>query len=365
LVAGLLPLFAPVLAKKPHRRFDPAEFAADVQQTYDVPMSPLVAAGLVEKLAEAGLLSRAEGEPHTSLARFDLLQQPDLLGAAFLQRLTSAQFLSFTDKREKNYYRGKTITLKRVEDDALDAIQIDQALDVLSAEYALRKLEAGGATADLVTRLMTGALIAEVVLTLQTPSSSDALTRVTVVFDGPLILDFLDLSTPELRDYANDLFELLGKAGVRKAVFKHTVEEMKGTLRGPLEAIQRGDQPFGPLGIRIRVDASHAAYARATLADLDKLVEALGFDFLDADALSVPERMKFCDAATEESLRNNIGPVMETWSVAFVTLALSLPCCECAKKLAEPSPSLRRAGSLLHVMTRSPLDHMGSWSCGS
>lgn len=342
LVSGLVPLFAPVLAKKPHRRFDPAEFAADVQKAYDIPMSPLVAAGLVEKLAEAKLLTQEEGEPHTyriapspatgttfdetevdtllaafsefandSLARHNLPQKPDVLSAAFLQRLTSAQFLSFTDRREKNYYRGRTIVLRKVEDDPQDAFQLSQALDVLSAEFAMRMLERGGAAADLLARLMGGAIIAEVILTLQTPSNSDALSQLSVISDGPLILDILDLSTPELRDYANDLFDLLGRAGVRKTVFKHTVEEMKGTLRGPLEALQRGDQPFGPLGNRIRVDTSHAAYARETLSDLEGRVERLGFEILDADAYATPERIKYCDAAVEEGLRNNVGPVME------------------------------------------------------
>lgn len=342
LVAGLVPLFTPLLAKKPHRRFDAVEFAADVQRTYDIPMSSLVAEGLIEKFAAARLLTRAEGEPHTyriapdlstsetfeeveidallaefsafanaSLAKFGIEQEPGFLATAFLQRLTSAQFLSFADRREKDYYRGRTITLRKVEDDTQDAPQLDQALDVLSAEFALRLLEAGGAPAELLTRLLNGALIAEVILTLQTPSSADALAKVTVVFDGPLILDYLDLSTPELRDYAKDLFELLERAGVHKAVFNHTIEEMKGTLRGPLEALQRGDQPFGPLGNRIRVDTSHAAYARATLNNLEERVEGLGFDILDAELLSTPERMKYCDAATEESLRNNIGPVME------------------------------------------------------
>ena len=120
LIAGVMPLFVPVMAKKPGRRLDPAEFAADVQQTYDIPMSPLVASGLVEKLAEAGLLSGDETEPHTyliaargtntdsfdehgadsllteftefaniSLEPIGLRQEPDLLAAAFLQRLTS------------------------------------------------------------------------------------------------------------------------------------------------------------------------------------------------------------------------------------------------------------------------------------
>ncbi|MBK7953627.1 MAG: hypothetical protein IPK02_06465 [Candidatus Accumulibacter sp.] len=332
LVTGLVPISAPVLAKKQGRRFDAAEFATDVQKTYDIPMSPLVASGLVEKLAEAGLLSVDDDEPHTyrivarridvgdfdeqgangllaeftnfaneSLDRVGLRQEPDALATAFLQRLTSAQFLSFTEKREKNYYHGKKIVLTKVEDDEHDAVQLEQSLDVLSAEFALRKLEGGGAAADLLTRLMTGALIAEVVLTLQTPSSSDALAKVNAVLDGPLILDFLDLSTPELRDYAKDLFELVGRAAVRKVVFEHILEEMKGSLRGPLGALQRGDQPFGPLGNRIRLDSSHAAYARATLVDLERRVEALGIDIVDANEMATVEQMQYCDAATEDN----------------------------------------------------------------
>lgn len=342
LVAGLMPLFAPILAKRPGRVFNPTEFADEVQKTYDIPMSPLVASGLVEKLSEAGLLSNADSEPHTyrivrresqadaiderdadqlledfsdfageSLEKIGLTFEPEGLSGAFLHRLTSAQFLTFSEKREKNYFQGKTLSLKKVEDDELDAFHIDQALDVLSAEFALRVLEKGGSAALLLTKLMTGALIAEVVLTLQTPSSGEVLSNVKVVFDGPLILDLLDLSTPELRDYAGDLFELIEKSRIHKIVFSHIVEEMKGTLRGPLEALQRGDQPFGPLGNRIRVDPSHAAYARATLANLETQIKALGFEIIDADAFTTPDLMRHCDDALEEGLRNNIGPLME------------------------------------------------------
>lgn len=342
LVAGLLPLFTPLLAKKVHRRFDPVEFADEVERAYDIPMSPLVASGLVEKLAEAKLLTLGEIEPNTyriaacredvasfdeegmegilaefstftneSLTRIGLgRQERDVLDVEFLHRLTTAQFLSFTERREKNYYHGKTLTIKRVEDDEQDAIQLEQALDVLTAEFVLRKLEASDSAAELLTRLMTGALIAEVVLTLQAPSSIEALGNLTVVFDGPLVLDFMDLSTPELRDYANDLFTLVEKATTRKVIFKHTLEEMKGTLRGPLDTLRRGEKPFGPLGNRIRLDSSHAAYAREALNDLEQRVAKLGFEIVDADLLATDERLKFCDAATEEGLRNNIGPIL-------------------------------------------------------
>lgn len=340
LVAGLVPLFVPILAKRANRRFDPAEFSSAVEKAYDIPMSPLVAAGLAEKLAEFGLLRVDPSEPHTyrvepsphvaiplddsgidelltsfsqfasdSLTRIDLHLSADSLQTAFLKRLTSVDFLSFVDRREKNYYKGKKLVLNEVVDDEQDAVQLDQALDVLSAAFALRTIEQGGASADLITRLTGGALIAEVVLTLQVPSSSAALNNTSMSFDGPLILDYLDLSTPELLDFSKDLFELIEKAGIRKVVFAHVVKEMRGTLRGPLEAVQRGETPFGPLGNRIRVDSSHAGYARATLDNLEAQLVAMGFEILDADTFATDELFAFCDLAAEEGLRNTIGPL--------------------------------------------------------
>jgi hypothetical protein len=340
LVAGLVPLFVPILAKRANRRFDPAEFSSAVEKTYDIPMSPLVAAGLAEKLAEFGLLRVDPSEPHTyrvepsahvdakfddsgmdqllaafsefaaeALKKIELDVSADSLQKAFLRRLTSVDFLSFVDRREKNYYKGTKLVLNEVIDDEQDAVHLDQALDVLSAAFALQTIEQGGSGADLITRLTCGALIAEVVLTLQVPSSSIALNGVSISFDGPLILDYLDLSTPELHDFSKDLFELIEKAGIRKYVFSHVVAEMKGTLRGPLEAVQRGEMPFGPLGNRIRADSSHAGYARATLDNLDSQLVALGFEILDADVYVTEELFTFCDLAIEEGLRNTVGPL--------------------------------------------------------
>ena len=47
--------------------------------------------------------------------------------------------------------------------------------------------------------------------------------------EGCRVTGYLDLSSPELKDYANDLFELVNRAQVQKFVFKHSIEEIKGT----------------------------------------------------------------------------------------------------------------------------------------
>jgi hypothetical protein len=341
IISGLVPLFAPILAPRANRIFDSAQFAKDVQTAYDIPMSPLVADGLVERLAEAGLLRLETGDSHTyrinatsaatqtsdetqvdrllsdfcrfataALSRVQLSATNDELQIALLKRLTTAYFLSFVDRREKNYFKGNTISLKKVEDDERDAIHLEQALDVVCAEFALQKMGEGEQSAEFLLRMVSGALIAEVVLTLQTPSSGELLEKLSVIVDGPLILDYLDLSSPELRDYAKDLFEIIKKAGLRRVVFKHTVDEIKGTVQGPLKALQRGEEPFGPLGIRLRTNVQHAAYARAIHDDLENKLIEIGFEVMDANDYLLEDRFKFCTPQIEESLRNNIGSVM-------------------------------------------------------
>lgn len=339
IVAGLIPLFAPILVGKKGRQFEPRAFADEVEARYGIPMSPLVAEGLIEPLARANLLFRESEESHIyrvaaistpvtavdeaslervlgdfsafaneSLAPLGFRQDEETLKRAFLARLTSAQFLSVLERKDRNYYKGNTLALKKVEEPD-EPIELQSALDVLSAEFALRAMEKGGDAAELMIKIASGALIAEVVLTLQTPSSIDTFKNLSIYVDAPLLLDLMDLSSIELKDFAISLFDLIRKAGARLAVFSHTLEEMRGTIMGPLEALSRGDEPFGPLGSRIRLDASHAAYARNVLDSLESEMNSLGIEIEDAEKLKTDETLEWLSTSMEESLRNNVGPL--------------------------------------------------------
>lgn len=340
IVAGLLPLFAPVLAKYTNERFDAERFANDVQATFDLPMRPIVAGGLIEKLAAAKLLYLDPAEPHTyrvaqvsaapmsideagvdallvefgtfakmQLSKFGLDVRDEELPAAFFRRLSTAQMLRILDRQDRDYFRGKTLKLKAIGENDNGEANVDEALDIICADFVLGKIEDSGTAANLIATIVAGALIAEVVLTLQTPSSISELSKLSVVVDGPILLDLLDLSSKELHDYASDLFELIDKAGVKKVVFDHIVEEMRGTIRAPLDAMQRGEAPFGPLGNRIRSEPAHLAYARASLDNLEKRLNELGLEIISADAYSSDAHMRYCSSEAEEALRNSLGPL--------------------------------------------------------
>lgn len=55
---GLLPLFAPVVAKRTGARFSAAQFAEDVLEMYDIEMHPYVAKEFAPRLAAAGYLKK-------------------------------------------------------------------------------------------------------------------------------------------------------------------------------------------------------------------------------------------------------------------------------------------------------------------
>jgi hypothetical protein len=347
IVKGLMPLFAPLLAKKAFHRFDPAEFAKAVETAYDIPMSSLVAESLVPQLANAGLLHNEKENPNFyRVSKFDYsLPAPDEsmamaiekllndfadfsegslrrahisistaeLKDGLLKRLTDLDFLSFLGRPDKNYFKGRKLGLKKdLDNDDSPAIP-EQGLDILCADFAIHVSETAPEKFELLSRLGKGALIAGVVLTLQAPSADSDLSAVTVIIDGPLILDFLDLSTPELKVYAADLFELIERAHLKKAVFLHTVAEMAGTIRAPLDAVMRGEQPYGPLGNRIRRSPTDAAYARAMLADLSNQLERLGFAIVDATTYEGTDYQQYCSKEIEDSLRNDLGVNQESF----------------------------------------------------
>lgn len=380
-VSGLLPLFAPLLTGKTGRQFDPKSFAQDVSARYGIPMSPLVAEGLVERLAEAKLLYLEDKDSRVyrvsavkvpdpgidekaidsvlddfvefanrSLRPLGLEQASEVLKSGLLARLTSAQFLGAMERKERNYFVGNKLTLKKP-DEPEDSVDSESAMDVLSAEFALRSMDKGGASAELLVKIATGALIAEVILALQSPGGANSFDDLSIFIDAPLLLDRLDLSSIELKDFAASLFELMDKAQVRMAVFSHTLDEMRGTILGPLDAMKRGEEPFGPLGSRIRLDPSQAAYARGVLDSLEEKLDELHITIQDADELRTEAGLQRLSSETEESLRNNVGPlhvglerrIRDAASIASIMRLRS----------GRKAHSIAEAGSLL--VTRNPV----------
>ncbi len=328
---GLMPIFAPIIHESEGQLFDAGQFAIAVQAKYDIAMRPIVAEGLIPKLFEAGLIIQEEQVQHvavyrcaagvhgsipqtddveqifndfSSFAEKELLKHSiavskDDLKNAFAQRLMNLQF-----QHELNGTPLPTQSTDRGNDN-----QRVVAVDILCADYIVALSEKNPVQFELLIKMAAGALIADVVLTLQQPTTCADLSDLTVVLDGPLILDMLNMNTEAHKKFGHDLLEMMKAAKVKLLTFSHIVDEMHGSIMAPLSAYTNGADAYGPLANRLRQTPGHAAYARAVVESLNDFIEHLDIEIIDADAAYSADCMKYCTDENEDSLRNSLGPL--------------------------------------------------------
>lgn len=371
--SGLMKLFVPVLSGDPNRIFEPHQFAKQVEIFFDIPMTTLAAEGLIPKLLEADLIYAESGASKTYRIRpmperptlddrdniSDLLSEfidfarrsimhrglkvdDAVLENSLMRRVVTLDFLSFLERPDRNVFGDTALTHAQDEESGKPEYSLERVLDVVCAQFALQLLETKPEQFDLLVKIASGALIADVVLTLQEPSSVGEFRNLKFVFDSPLILDILDLSTPELHDFASSLLETVDRVGVCKQVFRHVVEEVIGSIRTPLATLNRGDRPYGPLGDRIQYDNDHAAYARTILDNIEGQLLQRGFEIIDAQDFTGKEFERFCPEDLKDAIRVDLGihEHLERWERDALSLSTVLR----ARKPTEHPSTITEAG---------------------
>ncbi|MGH8224117.1 MAG: hypothetical protein ACREQZ_14205, partial [Woeseiaceae bacterium] len=203
IACGLAPLFAPVISARAGSVFDPAQFAQDVKDAYDIEMHPYVAQDLAPELAKGGFLEET-GFDETAQYRnvklpladppvdesqlgelvdgFIAFATPRLekvgesfspadLREAFFDRLIQPEFLELVLRPDVP--RGpNTLTLSRAQDKPAEASNTERHFDYLVARYILFLNEEGSSQFDILVAATSGALVSEVVFDLQHPLTS-------------------------------------------------------------------------------------------------------------------------------------------------------------------------------------------------
>lgn len=341
---GLMSLFAPIIHEQSGQVFDSIDFAKAVQEKYDIAMRPIIAEGLIPKLVEAELLIKEEKSEYVAvylcskgptripstnedsvnnllndfcefatqaLIRQKLNVPVEDLKVGFIERLKSMQFLQVLDGEQSFKNIPATDGSICVTREESKLVQLSLALDILSAEFITVFAEREPVKFDLIVKIASGALIADVVLTLQNPTTDTDLSELTVVIDGPLLMDILDLNTPEYKNFADDLLDLLKRAKVNLVTFDHIVKEVHGSIYAPLVSYTQGEHAYGPLANRFRLEPNHIAYARAVLDDLQVFIENLDITIVNASDFEGEDYVRYCSEEMEDVLRNCLGPLHE------------------------------------------------------
>lgn len=345
LATGLLPLFAPVIAKRAGQKFNPEQFASDVAEMYDIEMHPYVAEEFAPRLAAAGFLIQtanfhqnaayenvkvelaappiSEDALNSLLERFlefaENLLRPvgveiprQVLKDGLLDRLVQPDFLGLMLRHDRASTGPRTLVLKS-EPEADESASDTQRLriDYLAARFILQTKDKSPEDFDLLVDISSGAVTAEVALTLQQPpGAGDNLADLRIVLDGPLIMDALGFGQDGLEsgvEYASLLIEAVKKAKAIPVIFQHTVEEVEGAIRSPLENYERGQPVYGHLGRRLLHNSTFAPYLRSVLRDLPQLVTELGVQVLPFSNIERLKARVFFTEKNEERLSEEIG----------------------------------------------------------
>ncbi len=339
---GLVPLFAPIADQLAGKLFDPAEFAECFSEYYGMRVHPLVIKDQVERLKAAGLIrevvsageiavayecQRAEGfdkpigeeDVEELLAAFGGHAKDTLaitgvsLGAGQLQdalmaRLIRPEFLDIILKPRRNDVNAgseKVLRLpKSAEKAAEEARQeLEAKLDIVCADFITKAKEGNPKLFGLIVGITSGALLAEVVLTLRSPGTKKDLSKVTIYLDSPFLMDALDLGHPSAKEYANELLSQLAQAKASIATYSHCIDEMRGNLRGALNNYHSSGSAYGPTGRRLN-NLAFNNYVSGVITTANDDVIKLGVRIAPQPSATL---FTFFNEREERELTNNIG----------------------------------------------------------
>lgn len=341
LLSGLAPIFRSLAQGRVGQKFDPIEFANAVGKTYGLKVHPWAAEDLAPRLERAGLLQRvqvgpgaheyaysevtgdfsevSEADIRLVLRRFQEYARPLLaahglsesdegLEDAFLKHLVDMDFVAVLlrpDQSAAQERKPSTVTLKKPQEQQeweSEALKKSR-FNVLCASFILQVHRHDTKLYELLVRIATGALVAEVILNFQDPGAQANLSGLTVILDAPFVMSLLDVSSEESHRFAEELCEQLRQHGAQVGMFRHSVDELRDNLKGVTGAVASG-KGYGPTARRIASPAFRA-YVNVVLADPDTAITRAHVAILDVPTAT--PSMQFCTGEDEDRIRAGLG----------------------------------------------------------
>ena len=341
IIKGLLPLFAPIFKSQAGAIFDPTGVSNSFSSLYGSKIHPYAISEVTQKFVELGYLvevSRANNsalyrvasdikdspsieetaitqlfEAFRSFTRCELQRHGDLtvsndeIDAAFVVRLQSFPMPDQKGLKLKHDGASNTLSLAPMTGDtSLKSLEArkTQWLNAIFSAYILNLKNESTELYELVQRVANGAIVVEAVLNFCNPKAAQSLANTWVFLDTPLLMDLLDLDTPERHVYAKDLLDQLITAKAKLAIFTHSLEEASNNIQAALSAYENRCS-HGAIGIRMISNAQFVRRIAATLDNIFAEVKNLGIQIQDAPSSTAS--LAFISKDVEDQLANQIG----------------------------------------------------------
>lgn len=341
LLSGLAPIFKPICKGKVGKRFDVAEFSREVQSLYGVEIHPWAVDDLTPRLETAGLLIKnkvsktgieyvyaevvgdfndvSESDIRVVIQKFIDFATPTLvlhklavsekaLEDAFLGQLVAMDFHSILlkpDRTKEDQKSPGTLSIQKDPEKIKweENVSARSKMDVLCASFIVEAFHNNKELYDLIVRIASGALIAEVVLNIQDPGTSITLNALKIVLDAPFVMSLLDLSSEEASAYAQSVFRKMTENGASILVFRHSLEEIHLNLKGVVNNVSHG-RGYGPTARRLASSAFNA-YVVSVMQDVEAAVSHYEIKIIDSP--STASAYQHFSEADETTFKLSLG----------------------------------------------------------
>lgn len=342
LLSGLMPIFKPIAKTHEGRRFDPKEFSEIANDLYGLKISSWAVEGIIPRLEASGVLKKiqissetheyiyneikeqyedvTEADVTNVLNRFvdfarDLIKDKeyntlsdDDLKELFLQHIVDIDFVgTFLKPINKHGENNRPVIglKKSVEQEQWEDDKDHRSrAEVLCASFIIDIHNKDKELYNLVERITAGALVSEVILNFQNPNTGISLDDLTIVLDTPFLMDTLDLASHDGSVISSSICSQLRENQAKLAVFRHSVDELRGNLEAVINAVNEGEG-FGPTARRL-ADKTFYAYAVAAKSSPEPLLKLNNIEIIESDNISNIKYRYFTED-DEQSFYNSLG----------------------------------------------------------
>ena len=301
MLAGIVSIFKPIAKQYAGDIFEPTDFCQLVDDLYGLKIHPWAVQDLISRLVSHGILVEhkvvsgikqyiyAEIEQEfTEITQVDIENvverfieysesktgrlgidiDKDTLCERFLTHMSDLNFIAAALRPEdyvKKRSDASTLTTNKEKAAWKSSVQKETRMNILCAGFVIDAFNKDKKLYELIVKIVSGALVSEVVLNFQEPAKNVNLNKVKVILDTPFLMALLNLTSEKEFDFAEEQCKQFVARDANLAVYEHSVDELKDNLYAVLQSYDAGNA-FGATGRRLR-EKPFNQYLRQVLKD--------------------------------------------------------------------------------------------------
>lgn len=344
LIGGIASIFRPIAKDHCGEIFQADTFSKFVEELYGLKIHPWAVEDMVPRLVKHGILNEGGVVGNATQYRYAKIDNDfNQIDESDVEKVSRA-YVDFSKpilndaKIEVDNDRILDTFFKHLVDMDFLAVAIrpkssssapefvDECLtaklNVLAAGFVLYAYNQDIHLYDLIMKIVSGAMIAEMVLNFGEPAKVADLKKLNIVLDTPFLMAYLDLSSEKDHVFTKEICDQLRSKGAQLKVFDHSVDELLDNLKGVKSSFAENDS-WGATARRLRTP-SFSSYLNKVQEDVVGVLKRFEVSVLK-EMVSESSKTYFNDEEEKEfygKLSPNQNPVARERDAKSLTMMM-------------------------------------------